>query len=284
MANQYFVIVDQEDSDKFRQLEYNTYESLLQKLGFHNNRFWAFADKDKDNFEKIQVGDLIFFTNKGDSSFSFCAKVSGKEDMSDLPQKVFGDDFRTKITKSVIFFNEFFKSLIIYHEMLRSTGRKIQNNPRIYLIENKFEKIKNDDLNISEFEESKLIPIDLAGPPPKIRFEITRFIRDTKKTHELKNIYENKCQTCHYQIIKPNNEYYSEVHHIWSLGKKPIGGDDNFENMIVLCPTHHAEFDYNVIKISKNGENIIDKDGTTISKLFFRGGHKIAEKNINQQF
>ena len=139
-------------------------------------------------------------------------------------------------------------------------------------------------MNISEFEESKLIPIDLAGPPPKIRFEITRFIRDTKKTHELKNIYENKCQMCHYQIIKPNNEYYSEVHHIWSLGKKPIGGDDNFENMIVLCPTHHAEFDYNVIKISKNGENIIDKDGTTISKLFFRGGHKIAEKNINQQF
>ena len=71
MTNQYFVIIDKQDFDKFRKLEYNTYENLLEKLGYHNCRFWAFSKKDKDNFEKIQMGDTIYFARENDSTFSF---------------------------------------------------------------------------------------------------------------------------------------------------------------------------------------------------------------------
>jgi len=50
MKNQFFVIVDKDDSDKFRQFNYNTYEKLLENLGYSNSRFWAFSDNDKENF------------------------------------------------------------------------------------------------------------------------------------------------------------------------------------------------------------------------------------------
>ncbi len=283
MTNQFFIIIDEGDSEKFRQLQYNTYKNSLEKLGYPDTRFWAISEKDKEIFEKMQIGDLVYFANKDDHIFSFCAKISGKEEESDLAEKMFGGDFRTKITKYILFFNYFYETSIIYHEMLNSTENEIQNNPGIYQIQKRFEEIKSNDLQIPEFEQTTLPPMDLAGPPPKIRFENTRFIRNTKKTHELKKLYENKCQICNYLITKPNNEYYSEVHHIWPLGKKPIGGDDDYENMLVLCPTHHAEFDYTVIKISNNGENIIGK-GADTKKLFFKEGHKIAQKNIDQQF
>ena len=54
--------------------------------------------------------------------------------------------------------------------------------------------------------------------------------------------------------------------------------------MLVLCPTHHAEFDYNVIRISKDGKNIIDKNENVIKELTYIDGHETAQKNIDQQF
>ena len=40
-------------------------------------------------------------------------------------------------------------------------------------------------------------------------------------------------------------KFYAEVHHI-----RPLGGDhkglDDESNMIVVCPTHHAYFDFGV--------------------------------------
>ena len=282
MANQYFVIVDERDSDKLRMFEYNTYQNQLEKLGYPNTRFWAFSEKDTDNFKKIQIGDTIYFSIQNDASFSFSARVSGQEE-SDLAIKLWGDDFRTKTSRLVIFLHEFSESSIGYSEMLRSTESKTQNSPGIYIVNKKFKEIEPEPTS-SDFLKPVLTPVDFAGPPPKTRYQIIRYIRDTKKTNELKKLYQNKCQVCNYQIITSNNEYYSEAHHVWPLGSKPTGGDDDFDNMLVLCPTQHAEFDYNVIKISKDGRKIIDKNGNVISTLRYESSHKIAQKNIDQQF
>jgi len=50
--------------------------------------------------------------------------------------------------------------------------------------------------------------------------------------------------------------------------------------MLVLCPTHHAEFDYKVIGIDMNGITIINKDGNPIGELTIMKDHKIHQKNI----
>jgi len=280
MKNQFYVIVNRDESDKFRQFNYNTYEKLLEKLGYSNSRFWAFPENEKEGFDKVKIDDEIYFAIQGDHTFSFSAKVSGKEENSNLAEKVFGEGFRQKITKSVLFFNEFFVTSINYSEMLRSTGQESVDKPGLYLIQNKFEETKIENNEPKEIQDV-FIPVDHAGPPPKIQATTTRYIRDTAKTRLLKMKYENKCQICNYQIIKPNNEYYSEVHHIWPLQN---GGDDDFDNMLVLCPTHHAEFDYNVIRISKDGKNIIDNNENVLKELTYIDEHKTSQKNIDQQF
>lgn len=281
MANQYFVIVDERDSDKLRMFEYNTYQSQLEKLGYQNTRFWAFSEKDNDNFKKIQIGDTIYFSIQNDASFSFSARVSGQEE-SDLAIKIWGDDFRTRVTKTILFFDKFTDSSIGYSEMLHSAENPHEDSPGIYQIVKKFQERKSREIS-DEFPKELLPPVDLAGPPPKIRSYVTRFIRDTKKTRELKTVYQNKCQICNYQIKKPNNEYYSEAHHVWPLGAKPNPGDDDFTNMLVLCPTHHAEFDYGVIRISKDGKNIIDRNGEKVSSIHYESNHEITQKNIDYQ-
>ena len=44
----------------------------------------------KENFDKIQVGDTAYFAIQGEHTFSFSAKISGKEENSDLAENVFG--------------------------------------------------------------------------------------------------------------------------------------------------------------------------------------------------
>lgn len=124
---------------------------------------------------------------------------------------------------------------------------------------------------------SQVLPSDLTGPPPKIKSEVTRFIRDTQKTKELKKMYQDRCQICNYRLETKNNTHYSEVHHLHPLHD---GGDDDFNNMIVLCPTHHAEFDYVAIGIAEDQKTILDRHMKKVGIVNTKKGHQISMKNI----
>lgn len=95
----------------------------------------------------------------------------------------------------------------------------------------------------------------------RIVVETSRIIRDTAIGKLLKAQYEGRCQICNSRITLPRGGFYSEGHHI-----KPLGGDhsgpDIPENIIIVCPTHHAEFDHCSIAIDPNTFLIkhIDKD------------------------
>jgi len=107
---------------------------------------------------------------------------------------------------------------------------------------------KAEDLGTVE-EETKL--------PQRTKTEIFRVLRDTKLTRELKLLYQNKCQICG-TMIKLKNGEYSEAHHIKPLGKH--NGPDSINNIIILCPNHHVEFDYGVIAINPKTLTILHKD------------------------
>ncbi len=83
---------------------------------------------------------------------------------------------------------------------------------------------------------------DLAEPPKRIKSQTTRVIRDTKAARELKMIYGHRCQVCKTVIVISTNQKYAEVHHIRPLGGEHQGKDKT-DNMLVLCPNHHAMFD-----------------------------------------
>lgn len=129
--------------------------------------------------------------------------------------------------------------------------------------EDLFYKIKkwfwslNNNYN-KELEKNIFQVPDLYITEIKRKSTITnRIIRDTKIVIELKKIYKNCCQIC-WKTIKTNKWDYSEWHHI-----KPLWKDHNWpdikENIIILCPNHHAEFDYWVIAIKPNTNEIISE-------------------------
>ena len=96
--------------------------------------------------------------------------------------------------------------------------------------------------------------------PEKIRLIVNRFIRDTKMTRIVKGKYKNRCQVCGKRMeIKPG-VFYAEAHHI-----KPLGGEhkgpDVQDNILCLCPNHHALFDYfgiflNPAKLRRNKHHL----------------------------
>lgn len=96
-------------------------------------------------------------------------------------------------------------------------------------------------------------------PPERVIYEVSRIVRDTIKTRKLKKLYNYYCQLCNQRIEISPTKFYCEVHHI-----KPLGGEhqglDVEQNMLVVCPTHHACFDLGVAEFVSNEKVKIGKD------------------------
>jgi len=120
-----------------------------------------------------------------------------------------------------------------------------------------FSKISND-INFSpEIVENftSIIPTKNEplqadyNPPPRIQTTVSRIVRDTLLSRTTKSENRWKCQICGKAIQLPNGSNYSEGHHLQPLGGKYMGPDVK-ENIIIVCPNHHAEFDYGSIAIN----------------------------------
>lgn len=88
-----------------------------------------------------------------------------------------------------------------------------------------------------------------SAPPGTIHTTITRRIRDTALAREVKSKHKWMCAICGMRILLPNGRYYAEAHHIRPLGAGH-NGLDRISNIIIVCPYHHAEFDYGAIGIN----------------------------------
>ena len=253
----FIVIVDQRDADLFSVLENN-----------HNQRelVWGLRKKDFDSWIKINRGDIICMMLENNTRFLLCGKISKTDVDTELPKK-WGQDVRTLQMTHMVYFTRLQK----LHRSLDSVQRRIIENkislPGVY-------QIPENDIKT---KKPVGLTVDLEGPPARIKCNVVRFIRDTQKSRRLKKIYENRCQICGYQLEIGEKVYYSEVHHLRPLNE---GGDDDFNNMVVLCPTHHAEFDYGVICIDEDLTHVIDKNFDKIGTITMAADHVIRLANI----
>lgn len=112
-------------------------------------------------------------------------------------------------------------------------------------------------------------------PPKRISVQITRVVRDTAKTRRLKETYEYYCQVCNQRIEISQVKFYAEVHHIRPLGGNHKGLDEE-SNMIVVCPTHHAYFDFGIPRfLSAKRVKIGEETFTLLSK------HDLSKENLD---
>ena len=85
--------------------------------------------------------------------------------------------------------------------------------------------------------------------------ELNILKRNKNLVLNLKRLYNNTCQLCGTKLKIAENIFYSEVHHVKSLGA-PHNGPDTVTNMIVVCPNCHVLLDFSAIEIFKDKINV----------------------------
>lgn len=102
------------------------------------------------------------------------------------------------------------------------------------------------------------VPTDFEKPPLRFSAWVTRPIRDTPRARSQKSTYDFRCQICGTRIESTQGLFYAEVHHIQPLGGGHRGLDTK-NNMLVLCPNHHAMFDFGIPRfLSATSVRIVD--------------------------
>lgn len=105
-------------------------------------------------------------------------------------------------------------------------------------------------------------------PPERSETTVSRIVRNTALAKELKERYNHTCQVCGEYRQRTPSDRYAEAHHI-----KPLGGSDpgpdTAENILVLCPNHHSDFDYGMLEVDPDTLTIThsydgDIDGATL--------------------
>jgi 5-methylcytosine-specific restriction enzyme A len=89
--------------------------------------------------------------------------------------------------------------------------------------------------------------------PEIITHSLTSYKRENKAIALIKILRGSKCQICGIGVPKEDGSFYVEAAHI---KPKRSGGNEALENIILLCPNHHKEFDLNKQVIQHNGTSI----------------------------
>ncbi|UWG98008.1 HNH endonuclease [Dehalobacter sp. DCM] len=174
---------------------------------------------------------------------------------NELPKEII------KETKSEIQVNSLYKDIKHIEIVPKEPNDQIENDfisANVLIVSSVKDEMKNKkiitNINIS-VEDNLLIPTKGSLEPQKKLRTFTATNRNLTIVKYLKALYQNKCQICGEAIeVSPDN-FLSEVHHIRPLGEH--NGADVIENMIVLCPNHHAMFDRGSITIDLYTKTVI---------------------------
>jgi 5-methylcytosine-specific restriction protein A len=121
-------------------------------------------------------------------------------------------------------------------------------------------KAKQDIIN----ELKNLKPTD----PEEVIINSKSFKRDNRTIAQIKILRDFKCQICSTSIKKKDGTFYIEAAHIEPKHRK---GRETPDNIILLCPNHHKEFDF--------GDRIILSHNKDIVHFTLNGQeHKISVK------
>ena len=103
--------------------------------------------------------------------------------------------------------------------------------------------------------------VDISDDTPgRTEQVVSRIIRDSKLAREIKELYSYRCQLCETALDIGQGTYYAEAHHLRPLGQ-PHNGPDVKENIICVCPNHHALLDFGAIRLDRKTLGIDDSHG-----------------------
>jgi 5-methylcytosine-specific restriction protein A len=109
------------------------------------------------------------------------------------------------------------------------------------------------------------------GLPARVKSLVHRFIRDTKTSRQVKELYEYRCQVCGERLEILPGVFYAEAHHLQPLGGEHKGPDVK-DNILCVCPNHHALFDYFAISLDP-AKLLLNKHDLRKSFVDYHNGH-----------
>lgn len=112
-----------------------------------------------------------------------------------------------------------------------------------------YNKNKSRSEIVEELKREKDIKIEKVTVNQKV------YKRDNKTIALIKVLRNFKCQICGLSILKRDGSKYVEAAHIIPKHKM---GKENAQNIILLCPNHHKEFDLGHCEIKKHTKNKIE--------------------------
>lgn len=283
MSKDFVMIVAGRDAERFRRFRTCEDGAVACTLGTGRDavNLWAVsAASGGTAWDKIKRGDRVFFAEYG-SRFAACGTVSGTVLDSSTAIRTWGDTPRMRMLDRFVLFSRVREVSEPFGRTCREAGIEPSEFTALHESAGRIgTHLSGSGSQIYEIPAAHgmiAIPVDGDGPPERATEAVTRFVRDTEKAQKIKRLYRDRCQVCGIAIKVPGGKRYSEVHHLHPLKE---GGDDSYGNMIVLCPNHHAEFDYRAVGISKDGSTIVDWRGREVGKVTTARGHSIDQKNI----
>lgn len=111
---------------------------------------------------------------------------------------------------------------------------------------------------------------------------VSRRIRDTALSREIKLMYGHACQICGTIIPGVGERLYSEGAHVKPLGRPHLGADA-LSNLLCLCPNHHTELDIGGMVILDDFSVALTSDMKPFAGLKFRGSHSLRAENAKYQ-
>lgn len=137
------------------------------------------------------------------------------------------------------------------HGLPVRVSRRVEEGYRydgLYQVEDYWPEVGRDGFRIWRFKLVKM-PTQEGVAEPIVTYDVvagrravvTRVVRDTAITRQIKSLYGYHCQVCDVLINTPAGPY-AEGAHIRPLGR-PHNGPDALANALCLCPNHHVRFD-----------------------------------------
>ena len=169
---------------------------------------------------------------------------------------------------------DFGGSFPFHHAKLTGTGIEMRGDDRAAYVNALLdhglsataERRLRDALSSAATGETRAVDSD---PPARTEYTTARTIRDTKLSAMAKELYDHRCQLCGDRRESRDGSAYAEAHHVKPLGD-PHRGPDTADNLLVLCPNHHADFDYGRVRVDPDSllvEHAFDDDvdGTVLT-------------------
>jgi putative restriction endonuclease len=210
--------------------------------GFENNKvgFNLKANKELSMLFPIPLDDDNYKESKGTR---LVGQVGYSYYENEIAETVIKDELY-ELSKSGVQKNEFDKLKNIYSFL---TGKPfdediIQQDELVELL------TSNKNHIISDLES--LTPSE----PETVTIKQKAYKRDNKTIAQIKVLRNFECQICGTKIRKEKGGFYIEAAHIKPKNKK---GRETPENILILCPNHHKEFDYGARKILNHNKDSI---------------------------